>query len=175
VDALSGTLAPNFSNLHGFLVSNRCKLAGWIGSVADVRTPAELTEAFRRRGLKITPQRQRIFRILHENTAHPTAESVYAVAAGEMPSISLRTVYQTLNDLAEMGEIHALDLGTGSARFDPNLSEHHHLVCDRCGMVRDVELDTSGVHLSAEALDGFAVRTVDVVFRGRCAACQPTS
>ena len=59
-----------------------------------------------------------------------------------MPSISLRTVYQTLNDLAEMGEIQALDLGTGSTRFDPNIDEHHHLVCERCGLVRDVALDT---------------------------------
>jgi len=140
-----------------------------------VRTPAELTEAFRQRGLKITPQRQLLFRILHENTGHPTAEAVYAVAAGEMPALSLRTVYQTLNDLADMGEIHALDLGTGSARFDPNVSDHHHLVCDECGMVRDVELDTSELSLPAHVLDGFAVRSVDVVFRGRCAACQARS
>jgi hypothetical protein len=38
-------------------------------------------------------------------------------------------------------------------------------------MVRDVEVDTSGVGLTADVLDGFAVGTVDVVFRGRCAAC----
>jgi Fe2+ or Zn2+ uptake regulation protein len=137
-----------------------------------VRTPAELTEAFRQRGLKITPQRQAIFRILHGTTTHPTAESVYATASHEMPSISLRTVYQTLKDLADMGEIHSLDLGTGSSRFDPNVGEHHHLVCEGCGMVRDIELDTDVPVLSAETLDGFAVRTVDVVFRGRCAACH---
>jgi Fe2+ or Zn2+ uptake regulation protein len=147
-------------------------LAPWIGSFDLVRTPAELTEAFRQRGLKITPQRQAIFRILHDNTAHPTAESVYATVSDEMPSISLRTVYQTLNDLADMGEIQSLDLGTGSSRFDPNVGEHHHLVCERCGMVRDIELDTDIPVLSAETLDGFAVRTVDVVFRGRCAACH---
>jgi Fe2+ or Zn2+ uptake regulation protein len=143
-----------------------------VDSVPVVRTPTELTEAFRRRGLKITPQRQLLFRVLHESSAHPTAEAVYAVAAAEMPTISLRTVYQTLNDLAEMGEIHALDLGTGSARFDPNVTDHHHLVCDGCGMVRDIELDTRGVGLTADVLDGFAVETVDVVFRGRCAACS---
>jgi Fe2+ or Zn2+ uptake regulation protein len=143
-----------------------------VDSVAVVRTPAELTEAFRRRGLKITPQRQCIFRILHDTGVHPTAEAVYAVAAAEMPSISLRTVYQTLNDLAAMGEIQTLDVGTGSTRFDPNISDHHHLVCDRCGTVRDVELDTSALRLPAGVLDGFGVGRVDVVFRGRCAACR---
>ena len=84
-----------------------------------MRTPAELTDLFRARGLKVTPQRQCIFRVLHGNGVHPTAEAVYAAAKDEMPVLSLKTVYQTLNDLAAMGEIQLLDLGTGSARFDP--------------------------------------------------------
>ena len=113
--------------------------------MVPVRSPAELTEAFRARGLKITPQRQCIFRILHGNATHPTAEVVYGAAVAEMPSISLRTVYQTLNDLAAMGELQHLDVGTGSHRFDPNLDDHHHLVCEGCGAVRDVGVDTSAL------------------------------
>ena len=138
-----------------------------------MRSPTELTEAFRSRGLTITPQRQAIFRILHENEEHPTAEVVYATVVTEMPSISLRTVYQTLNDLAEMGELQALDLGTGSVRFDPNVDEHHHVVCDRCGRVVDVDCDVSG--LGRPALDGFAVERTQVIFRGRCAPCAGRS
>jgi Fe2+ or Zn2+ uptake regulation protein len=140
-----------------------------------VRRPTELTTAFRDRGLKITPQRQAIFRVLHGNVAHPTAEAVYAAVAVEMPTISLRTVYQTLNDLAGMGEILDLDVGTGSRRFDPNVDDHHHLVCDRCGLVRDVSVDTSSLIVPAAVLDGFAARTVDVVFRGLCPACAASS
>jgi Fe2+ or Zn2+ uptake regulation protein len=137
-----------------------------------VRSPAELTEAFRQQGLKITPQRQCIFRLLHDNIEHPTADAVYAAAVAEMPSISLRTVYQTLNDLATMGEINALDLGTGSGRFDPNVDDHHHLVCEVCGTVRDVEIDISALVLPARARQGFAVDATEVVFRGRCPACR---
>ena len=135
-----------------------------------MRSPAELTEAFRQRGLKITPQRQCIFRILHGNERHPTAEAVYASATAEMPSISLRTVYQTLNDLAEMGELRALDLGTGSARFDPNVDDHHHLVCEGCGAVVDVYVETSSIEVPRSA--AFTVSSVEVVFRGRCARCR---
>jgi Fe2+ or Zn2+ uptake regulation protein len=136
-----------------------------------MRAPTELAEAFRAQGRKMTPQRACLFRLLHGNHTHPTAEALYAAAVVEMPSISLRTVYQTLNDLAEMGEIHALELGTGSARFDPNVGDHHHLVCEGCGAVRDVAVDTSALAPPAEGSEGFAVRAVDVVFRGRCAAC----
>lgn len=136
-----------------------------------MKSPTELTELFRERGLKVTPQRQCIFRLLHGNDAHPTAESVYEAARAQMPTISLKTVYQTLNDLAEMGEIQALDLGTGSGRFDPNVDVHHHLVCERCGKVRDLyaELDLTVPRGRAK---GFTVRNAEVVFRGLCDNCK---
>ncbi|HEX2038285.1 MAG TPA: Fur family transcriptional regulator [Acidimicrobiales bacterium] len=136
-----------------------------------MRTPAELTELFRERGLKVTPQRQCIFRLLHGNEAHPTADAVYAAARAEMPTISLKTVYQTLNDLAEMGELHLLDVGTGAARFDPNVGAHHHLVCDGCGKVRDLHVEFPDVRVPRGRAQGFAVRTAEVVFRGLCDDC----
>ncbi len=122
-----------------------------------MNNPDELTEAFRRQGLKVTPQRQCIFRALHRNPAHPSAEAVYEAVRAEMPTISLRTVYQTLNDLAAMGELRQLTLGTGSARFDPNGEAHQHLVCDGCGKVVDVYTDTSGLELTPGDRQGFTV------------------
>jgi Fe2+ or Zn2+ uptake regulation protein len=141
--------------------------------VAAVKTVDELTERFRSQGLKVTPQRQAIFRALGGSTVHPTAESVYAQVSEEMPTISLRTVYQTLNDLAAMGELTALDLGTGSTRFDPNLDPHHHLVCDGCGRIVDVPAARSRVAVPAAAADeGFEVTATEIVFRGHCVDCR---
>lgn len=135
-----------------------------------------LSQEFRARGLKVTPQRQSIFRALSSSTVHPTAEAVYATVSAEMPTISLRTVYQTLNDLAAMGELSALDLGTGSTRFDPNLEPHHHLVCDTCGRIEDLHLDLPGMRApSAADTGGFEVTTTEIVFRGRCATCAPAT
>ncbi len=131
-----------------------------------------LTEQFRARGLKVTPQRQSIFRALSSATVHPTAESVYAEVSAEMPTISLRTVYQTLNDLAAMGELSTLDLGAGPTRFDPNLEPHHHLVCDECGSIADLHAEFPGVAAPTDGeAAGFEVITTEIVFRGRCAAC----
>jgi Fe2+ or Zn2+ uptake regulation protein len=138
---------------------------------APMRPPAELAAAFRSSGRKLTPQRERIFRVLHDNPTHPTAEAVHAEVVADMPSVSLRTVYSTLHELTEMGELHQLDLGTGSARFDPNVSEHHHLVCDVCGLVQDVDLDVPAFRLPRRRTAGFRVEATQVVLRGRCAAC----
>lgn len=137
-----------------------------------MRSPSDLADAFRSSGRKLTPQRERIFRVLHDNPTHPTAEAVHAEVVADMPSVSLRTVYATLHDLAEMGELVQLDLGTGSSRFDPNVSEHHHLVCDGCGRVQDVDLAVPTFELDVDATRGFHVDATQIVLRGRCSTCS---
>ncbi|CAN5528420.1 Fur family transcriptional regulator [soil metagenome] len=133
--------------------------------------PAELTRVFRARGLKVTPQRQLLFTLLHDNASHPTVEALFAVASAAMPGISLRTVYQTLNDLAAMGELQVLQSAGGSTRFDPNVAEHHHARCNRCGELHDVYVDD--LHrLQVRNLDGFKTDNARIVFSGLCAPCQ---
>lgn len=138
-----------------------------------MQSPAELAQLFRERGLKVTPQRACIFHVLHDNGHHPSAEAVFAQAQRQMPTLSLKTVYQTLNDLAEMGQIQQLDLGTGAARFDPNMEPHSHLVCNSCGTVRDLYVDLSTLDVPPSHLQGFEVGSAEMIFRGRCRACRP--
>src|SRR5580692_11894295 len=138
-----------------------------------MQSPDALTDLFRAHGRKITAQRQCIFRALEGDVSHPSAERVYERVRGEMPNVSLKTVYQTLNDLADLGEIVALDLGTGSARFDPNVeASHHHLVCRSCGKVRDLAAEFPDLRVPTRATQGFAVDSAEVVFRGLCEDCS---
>jgi Fe2+ or Zn2+ uptake regulation protein len=137
-----------------------------------MRSPAQLATLFRDRGLKVTPQRMCIFDVLHGNRVHPTAEAVYEEASRRMPTLALKTVYQTLNDLREMGEIQQLDMGTGASRFDPNVDDHHHLVCVGCGSIRDLYADFPGVTVPELDAGGFSAFSAEVVFRGLCAGCR---
>jgi len=139
-----------------------------------MKSPEQLVQAFRTAGLKVTPQRQLLFRLLHGNTAHPTAETLYDIASREMPGISLRTVYQTLTDLEAMGELQHIDLGGGAARFDPNVDDHHHIVCESCGEVRDVYVANAD-EISVAGLAGFSVQSARIVFSGQCPVCASTS
>jgi Fe2+ or Zn2+ uptake regulation protein len=138
-----------------------------------MQSPEALTDLFRANGRKITAQRQCIFQALEGDESHPSAERVYEKVRREMPNVSLKTVYQTLNDLAELGAISVLDVGTGSARFDPNVeTAHHHLVCRSCGKVRDLAAHFPGLTVSRRAAQGFAVDSAEVVFRGLCDECR---
>lgn len=140
-----------------------------------MKSPEELTRRFRTGGLRVTPQRQAVFRLLSGNDAHPTVDALHELARAEMPTISLRTVYQTVHDLEAMGEVSLLDLGTGSVRVDPNVEhDHHHLICTQCGKVRDVALDVGRLRIPPRRRHGFHVETVQVHFRGVCEACSST-
>ncbi len=136
-----------------------------------MRSPGELTTLFRDRGLKVTPQRQAVFEALYGDESHPTADVVHDRVREHMPTVSLRTVYQALNDLVELGEVQAVSVGTGAARFDPNVSGHHHFVCRDCERIDDVVA-------SPPRLKGYTVDAAEIVFRGLCASCtakQPTT
>jgi Fe2+ or Zn2+ uptake regulation protein len=137
-----------------------------------MKTCEQLTVLFRERGLRVTPQRQVIFRLLHGDDEHPTVEALYDRARAEMPTMSMKTVYQTVHDLAALGEVDVLDLGTGSLRVDPNVEHvHHHLVCASCGRVRDLPLEFDGLRVPGRYRQDFTIEAVQVIFRGRCDDC----
>src|SRR5450759_870569 len=107
-----------------------------------MRTADELMTAMREQGLRVTPQRMGIVAHLVQNTAHPTVEALHEAARVEMPTLSLKTVYQTVHDLEALGEVRLLDVGTGQVRVDPNVEHrHHHVVCNECGRVCDVPVE----------------------------------
>jgi len=138
-----------------------------------MKSVAELTDLFRARGLRVTPQRQAIFGLLQADASHPTVEALYDRARLDMPTISLKTVYQTVHDLEGLGELHVLDLGTGALRVDPNIEDdHHHLVCTACGRGRDLPVAYDNLRIPSRYRSGFTVDDVEVIFRGRCESCS---
>jgi Fe2+ or Zn2+ uptake regulation protein len=133
-----------------------------------VQAPELVAAKYRAQGRRLTSQRQLIFSLLHDNATHPTADALFAVASKRMPGISLRTVYQTLDELSEMGEIQLMRCDGGALRFDPNVDDHHHALDAATGEVFDVYVDNLDA-LRAQLPEGFEVENVSIVFHGRVA------
>jgi Fur family ferric uptake transcriptional regulator len=124
----------------------------------------------------MTPQRRAVAEVLDGENVHLSAEAVHLAARRTLPEISLATVYNTLNELASMGEVKEVSAGGGPRLYDPNVDNpHHHLLCTSCGDLRDVPVEASGIELPVGPvpgqLDGFVLTGVDVTFRGVCPAC----
>lgn len=127
----------------------------------------------RAKGLRVTPQRALVVRLLRRFGAdHPSAEAIHVQATREMPSLSLRTVYTILDELVDKGAVRSLDLGTGSKRFCVNPRRHHHLVCRQCGRIADVFVDVGPLDVPVDQRRGFLITDHEVVFRGICAVCR---
>jgi Fur family peroxide stress response transcriptional regulator len=124
-------------------------------------------------GLKLTPQRLAVIRELAADESHPTAQELFDRLRPALPTMSFATVYNTLAALSANQLCVAMSLAPGSGRFDPNVEPHDHLVCDRCGAVRDLrqEKAAGAKRVISKAAPGFEVRSIEQIFRGLCAAC----
>ncbi len=132
-----------------------------------------LISSFRKKGLKITPQRLAIFRILENNSSHPSAEEIFHRLKRSYPTISLATVYKTLEVLERMGQIKLLKSEHGGARFDPDCSPHHHFICKSCHKIFDIKDDYSDILKSLKRFkEKFKVEDFRVEFFGLCKDCQ---
>src|SRR5512137_2222015 len=100
----------------------------------------EFAERCRRRGLAVTPQRLAIIRALLKSGDHPRADAVCAEVRRQHPHISPATVHRTLETLCEIGEARKVTTLHDSARYDGNVTPHHHVVCVKCRRIRDIEI-----------------------------------
>ncbi len=105
---------------------------------------------------------------------HLRAEAIHAASQRVLPEISLATVYNTLNELVDMGEVLEIAVGNGPERYDPNVAvPHQHLLCTRCGALRDVMPNGEpNLTLPPDQRHGFDVAGVDTTLRGLCPECS---
>ncbi|MBC3984550.1 Fur family transcriptional regulator [Streptomyces buecherae] len=134
---------------------------------------SDLLERLRGRGWRLTAQRRVVAEVLDGDHVHYTADEVHARASERLPEISRATVYNTLGELVSLGEILEVSTDGRAKRYDPNAHhDHHHLVCSRCGTIRDVR--PAGDPLSDLPVVerfGFTVTGVEVTYRGTCPSC----
>lgn len=90
-------------------------------------------------GLKMTGQRRTILKVLDEAIDHPSVDSVYERAKTIDSSISMATVYRTLNLLDELGMVTRHEFKENFARYEVNMTHHHHLIDMESGQVIEFE------------------------------------
>lgn len=136
------------------------------------RRVAEFATRCRENGLAVTPQRLAIIRALLSSAEHPTADAVFATVRREHPHVSLATVHRTLDTLCEIGEARKVTLLHESARYDGNVTPHHHVVCIHCRRIHDVEIPQAEHLLAGRASIGeFRVLGTSVEILAVCEKC----
>ena len=137
------------------------------------RDDAELAELLRERGLRATSQRVVMHRLLRQRNGNVSADDLLSEDGKRLPSVSLLTVYATLELFEQLGVVRRVNGGGGTIRWDTRADAHHHMVCSNCGRIEDMEtaLDLEGARRSA-ARAGFRPDRAEVVVSGLCADCR---
>lgn len=136
-------------------------------------TSTPLLERLRALDWRLTPQRRVIAEVMGGDHVHLTAEEVLERARERLPEVSLATVYNALNEMVSMGEVQQVDAGGGPTRYDPNTGDgHHHLVCLKCGDLRDVHPEgLDALQLPRSQRFGYRIVNREVLFLGYCSDC----
>ncbi len=133
----------------------------------------QLAEILKTKKLKVTPQRLAIYKVLYETTSHPTAEDIYTALRQTHPTMSLATVYKTLDALKKADLATELNIGDDSSRYDATIKSHPHMICLSCGKVLDLHtqsLQTFKENVQKET--DFDIVSEKVYFYGTCTDCK---
>jgi Fur family transcriptional regulator, peroxide stress response regulator len=104
---------------------------------ARFSSDSSIIGALRKKGYRATSQRIAICRFALDSREHPTAERIYREVKRVHPTVSLATVYKTLQVLKELRLVQDLVFAHGETKFDSNVVPHVNVVCLRCGSVSD--------------------------------------
>ena len=119
-------------------------------------------------GLRMTRQRQEVYRVLLAQRDHPTANDVFMRVKDGLPHISLATVYNCLEVLVEHRLVRQVNFEREPSRYCPYLEDHCHFHDQHTGVIHDVKFKP-GVRLG-DVLDlpnGAVIEDVEINLRGQ--------
>ena len=123
-------------------------------------------------GLKNTKNRREILGMIEGFSGPVSAQDV----KHECSHLDQVTIYRNLNEFTQRGILKEVILGTDKARYElANLEHHHHIVCDSCGKVAEIDLclPTSLMQeIQQLAVDFTQVTDHQLEFKGVCTACS---
>lgn len=124
-------------------------------------------------GLKITPQRMAVYKVLIESNQHPSAEMVFHKTREVIPNISLDTVNRTLLTLAEIGTAFIVEGSGDVKRFDGVLETHQHFKCLKCRRIVDFHYKPfDKIPVPKNIGSKFTVLKTTVYLEGICDLCR---
>jgi Fur family ferric uptake transcriptional regulator len=126
------------------------------------------------RALRATKQRAAVSRLLDRLSDFHSAQEIHEQLRRDGAGVGLTTVYRTLQNLSESGEVDVLRTGSGEAVYRRcSTHHHHHLVCRDCGRTVEVEgptVETWAKRIAEE--NGFTEVSHTVEVFGVCADCR---
>jgi len=132
----------------------------------------EITALLREKGFKVTPQRLAIYQVLTSTKSHPSAEMIFQELQPRYPTMSLATVYKTIEILHEINLVQRLNVGEDCFRYDANTENHAHIRCIHCNRVDDIEhIESDSFAKQVAGKTAYKITGHQFYFFGLCPQC----
>lgn len=131
----------------------------------------EYVGLLRGKGVKVTSQRVAVLELLSRKDRHYSAEQIFRSLQKKFPSISLGTIYATLEALRSKDLITEIQIVPGKASFEVRQDQHHHFYCKQCRGVFDVDIPFCR-SLQEREVDGNLIEECHGYFHGICKECR---
>jgi Fur family ferric uptake transcriptional regulator len=133
----------------------------------------ELTGLLHGVGLRVTAQRLAVLLAL-ETRRHADADEIFEAVRPTLPGTSVQAVYGVLGALHTAGLVRRIEPAGSTARYERRIDDnHHHLVCERCNRVEDVDCVVGAAPcLTPSNTSGFEIHSAEITFWGLCTECQ---
>ena len=129
-----------------------------------------------KKNFRSSRQREHILEIVREADNHPTVDWIYAKLKPEFPKLSLGTVYRNIAVLVEQGFVQRIQSGSTFDRYEANMSNHYHLICESCGKIVDFNLSINpDIEKLASRKSDFTITGHRINFFGICPECKKRS
>lgn len=128
------------------------------------------------RGFRVTSQRMAILHVLRHAKIHLSPAEVYKLARRDLPGLTETTVYRTLEFLAKNDLARPTQMANGHLMYEIAGSDHHHLICRKCGSEVEVGNDLfKTFNAKLESVSGYLLKNNHITLFGLCPECQDSS
>ena len=123
------------------------------------------------RGQRFTSQKKEILSVLKQKPQ--TVIEIYAAVNSKKRVMDKATVYRILTNFLDLGIVNKVQLNEKEARFElADSKHHHHLVCDECGTIEDIQLPEEILLKEVKKKSNFYIKSHSLEFYGICKHCQ---
>jgi Fur family peroxide stress response transcriptional regulator len=131
----------------------------------------EAVDIFKQKGIRATPQRLAVYKILQQQDCHLAVEDLYEKIKNKLPGLSLATVYAILELFKEKKLAGEIWIKSDKVCFERRTDLHHHFCCRICGCISDLDIPNCAALINKEVA-GNLIEDLQGYFYGVCAKCK---
>ena len=140
----------------------------------EISVRQKLAQFLESRKMRKTSERFTILDKIYSSSAHVEVVALHNAMLSDGYRVSIATVYNTLNLLVEAGLVRRINLGDGVARYEriTATNNHHHLICTRCGKVKEMKAVELVGDLLSRKPRSFEPAYFTLYIYGLCSRCD---